>query len=128
MSDSVTVTTPSDREIRVERYFNAPPQLVFDYHTKCEYVQQWLLGPPGWSMPECEMDPRAGGRYRYLWRNDESGAQFGANGEFLGVAAPSRLVSVEQMDGMPGRAHVTTTFEPKGDGTVFSITIEFESK
>jgi uncharacterized protein YndB with AHSA1/START domain len=125
---SVVVTTPSDREIRVTRNFDAPRDLVFAYHTKCEYVQKWLLGPPGWSMPECDIDLRVGGRYRYVWRNDENGTQFGVSGEFQEVFAPERIVTVERMDGVPGRAHVTTVFEEDGSGTAFSITIQFESK
>jgi len=128
MPSSVVVTTPSDREIRVTRNFDAPPDLVFAYHTKCEYVQKWLLGPPGWSMPECNIDLRVGGRYRYVWRSDENGKEFGVSGEFHEITAPERIVTVERMDGFPGQVHVTTVFEKNGAGTAFSITIQFESE
>jgi len=127
MPSSVVVTTPSDREIRVTRNFDAPHDLVFAYHTKCEYVRQWLLGPPGWSMPECNIDLRVGGRYRYVWRNDENAGEFGISGEFREISVPERIVMVETMDGVPGTAVCTTTFEPNGGGTAFSITIQFES-
>jgi uncharacterized protein YndB with AHSA1/START domain len=128
MPSSVVVTTPSDREIRVTRNFDAPRDLVFAYHTKCEYVQKWLLGPPGWAMLECDIDLRVGGRYRYVWRNDDSGKEFGVSGEFREIVAPERIVIVERMDGVPGSANVTTRFESDGSGTAFSITIQFESK
>jgi uncharacterized protein YndB with AHSA1/START domain len=48
---NLKVTTPSDREIAMTRVFDAPRTLVFDAHTKPDLVRQWLLGPPGWSMP-----------------------------------------------------------------------------
>jgi uncharacterized protein YndB with AHSA1/START domain len=128
MSATITVTTPSDREIRVERSFDAPPELVFEFHTKCEHVKRWLLGPPGWSMPGCEIDLQVGGRYRYVWRNDDNGTEFGVQGEFREVDAPNRIVTAERMDGCQGQAIVTTLFEKRGNGTSFTITIEFESK
>lgn len=127
MPSKLDVTTPSAREIRVTRTFNAPPDLVFECHTKPEFVKQWLLGPPGWSMPVCEIDARAGGRYHYVWRNDD-GREFGVQGEFREIHAPDRIVSVETMDGVPGQALCTTTFERSGAGTLFNLTMEFESQ
>jgi uncharacterized protein YndB with AHSA1/START domain len=128
MPSSVVVTTPSDLEIRVARTFEAPRDLVFAYHTKCEHVQRWLLGPPGWSMPQCDIDLRVGGNYRYVWRNDENGMEFGVSGEFREINAPERIVTVERMDGVPGSAVCTMVFENDGAGTAFYISILFESK
>jgi uncharacterized protein YndB with AHSA1/START domain len=128
MPDSVTVTTPSDREIRVERTFDAPPELVFEFHTRCEHVKKWLLGPPGWSMPECSIDLRAGGTYGYVWQSDDGQRRFGVQGEYREVDAPNRLVCAERMDGFDGVAIATTLFQAHGNGTAFSITIEFETK
>ena len=62
--DSFTVSTPSDLEIQVTRDFDAPRRLVFDAFTKPELVRRWLLGPPGWTMPLCEIDLRVGGVFR----------------------------------------------------------------
>ena len=87
---------------RVTRTFDAPRSLVFDAHTKPELVRRWLLGPPGWSMPVCEIDLRVGGRYRYEWASaDQQG--FGMGGVFREIEAPERLVSTERFDdGTPG--------------------------
>ncbi len=68
MPKPVDVSTPSDREIRVARAFDAPARLVWDCHTKPELIRRWMLGPPGWSMPVCEVDLTVGGAYRYRWR------------------------------------------------------------
>src|SRR5262245_17807096 len=52
------VTLPSDTEIAVTRFFAAPPERVFDAWTQPQLVRRWLLGPPGWTMPVCEIDLR----------------------------------------------------------------------
>jgi hypothetical protein len=73
---SFKVTTLSDREIRMTRVFDAARHLVFDALTKPALVKQWLLGPPGWTMPICEIDLSVGGAYRFLWR-DSDGTEMG---------------------------------------------------
>ena len=62
-SDTFKVTTPSDREIRMTRLFDAPRQLVFEAMTKPEHVRRWWgsLGD-GYSVPVCEIDLRVGRR------------------------------------------------------------------
>lgn len=85
------VSSPSDREVRVTRTFNAPRQLVWDAHTSPELVPRWQ-GYDGWDMPVCEMDVREGGQYRWQWKNREDGMQFGFFGTFTEVDAPRKLV------------------------------------
>lgn len=128
MTLTIHVTTPSDREVRVTRKFTAPAALLFDAHTKPELVKRWLLGPPGWSMPVCEIDLTVGGRYRYVWRNDSDGREFGISGQFLEIVSPERIVTVETMDGMPGETTVTTTFEDNGPESHFTINMLFDSQ
>lgn len=50
------------------RAFDALRSLVFDALTKPDLLKRWLLGPPDWSMVVCEINLRAGGRFRYVWR------------------------------------------------------------
>jgi uncharacterized protein YndB with AHSA1/START domain len=58
------LVTRGEREIVMTRELNAPRRLVFHAFTKPELVKRWLLGPPGWSMPVCEIDLRVGGACR----------------------------------------------------------------
>ena len=98
MADTiVNVTTPSDREVVVTRSFNAPRELVWDAHTKPELVRRWLLGPPGWTMPVCEIDLRVGGRYRYQLQGP-NGEVMACGGVFREIAPPQRLVTAERFD------------------------------
>jgi uncharacterized protein YndB with AHSA1/START domain len=96
--EKAQVSQPSDREVKVVRSFKAPRDLVYKAYTTPELVKRWLLGPPGWTMPICEMDVRVGGKYRWRWRSNEGGKEFGFHGEFKEVAAPAKLVHSEFFD------------------------------
>ena len=133
--DKAQVTLPSDREVKVTRSFKAARPLVFRAFTEPALVQRWLLGPPGWSMPICEMDVRVGGRYRWRWRSDKDASEFGFTGTFREVQPPSRLVHTEAFDPgsvggeYPGNeALVTVTFAEHGDLTTVTSLIDFGSK
>jgi uncharacterized protein YndB with AHSA1/START domain len=128
-----TVTLPNDRDVVVVRSFNAPRPLVFDAWTKPALVQRWLLGPSGWTMPVCEMDVRPGGKFRWRWRNEKSGREFGFNGEFREVVRPSRIVHTERYDpgdvgGDMGEALITAELTEKSGVTTHTMTIRYESK
>jgi uncharacterized protein YndB with AHSA1/START domain len=128
-----TVTLPNDRDVVVVRAFNAPRELVFDAWTTPSLVQRWLLGPPGWTMPVCEMDVRPGGKYRWRWRSEADGKEFGFVGEFREVVRPSRIVHVERFDpgdvgGEMGEALVTSVLTEKNGVTTYTTTIHYASK
>ena len=128
--DTIVVTTPSDREVVTMRAFAAPRALVFEAHTKPVLVKQWLLGPPGWSMPICEIDLKVGGKLRYVWKNDADGKSFGMTGEFKEIAPPERLVHTEYFSDnwTGGEALITTTFTEKAGKTIVTIMMLFSSK
>jgi uncharacterized protein YndB with AHSA1/START domain len=133
--DKAQVTMPSDREVKVTRSFRAPRALVYRAFTEPQLVQRWLLGPPGWSMPVCEMDVRVGGRYRWRWRNDQDGSEFGFTGTFREVQPASRLVHTEAYDpgtvggDFPGNeAIVTVVFSEDAGMTTVTSLIDFGSK
>jgi len=127
---TLKLTTPSDREIAMTRVFDAPRQLVFDAHTKPDLVRQWLLGPPGWSMPVCEMDVRVGGTYRWVWRHDTNGTEMGMGGVYREIVAPERLVTTERFDEAwyPGEALNTLVLIEQGGRTTLTQTMRYESR
>lgn len=127
---SFKVSTPSDREIQVTRDFDAPRRLVFDAFTQPELVRRWLLGPPGWTMPVCEIDLRVGGAYRYCWRSEKDGAMMAVGGVFREVVPLERLVATEKFDDAwyPGEALDTTVFVEKRGVTTATITVQYESR
>lgn len=126
---ALTITATTDREILMTRRFQAPPNLLFDAFTKPELVSQWLLGPPGWTMPVCEIDLRVGGAYRYVWRGTD-GTEIGVGGVFLEITPPERLVATEKYDmaWYPGEAEITTVFEDVDGATWVKTFMNYDSK
>src|SRR5216117_4322563 len=94
---ALKVTTPSERELVMTREFDASRGMVFDALTKPDLIQRWLLGPPGWTMPVCEIDLRVGGRYRYVWESAD-GHKMGTGGTFTEIVRPSRIVATQLFD------------------------------
>ena len=129
-ANKLSVSTPNDLEIVTSRAFDAPRALVFEAHANPEIVQRWLLGPPGWSMPVCEIDLTVGGKLRYVWRNDADGTSFGMTGVFKEIVVPERMVHTEFFtdNWTGGEALVTTVFTEKGGKTTVTITMRFASK
>jgi uncharacterized protein YndB with AHSA1/START domain len=127
---NLKLMTQGDREIVMTRALDAPRRLVFDAFTKPELVKQWLLGPPGWSMPICEIDLRVGGVYRYVWRRDSDGSEMGMGGVYREIAAPERLVATEKFDQpwYPGEAVGTTVLVEQGGKTAITQTVLYQSQ
>jgi uncharacterized protein YndB with AHSA1/START domain len=127
---TLQVTLPSDREIAMTRVFNAPRRQVFDAYTKPELVRQWLLGPPGWSMPVCEIDLRVGGAYRYVWRQDSDGTEMGMGGVFREIVTQVRIVCTEMFDKAwyPGEALGTLVFSEHSGKTTITQTMLYQSR
>jgi uncharacterized protein YndB with AHSA1/START domain len=127
---SLKLATRGEREIVMTREFNAPRRLLFDAFTKPEMVRQWLLGPPGWSMPVCEIDLKVGGKYRYVWRQDSDGTEMGMGGVYREIVAPERLVSTEKFDEAwyPGEAVGTIVLSEQSGKTTVTQTILYESR
>ena len=129
-ANTFQLTAQGDREIVMSRVFDAPARLVFDAHTKPELVKRWLLGPPGWSMPVCEIDLRVGGKYRYVWRRNSDGSEMGMGGVYREVVPPERIVCTELFDvsWYPGEAVGTLVLAEHGGRTTVTQTMRYESR
>jgi len=118
----LSLKTEGEKYVVVTRRFNASPAAVYRAHIDPELIQQWMLGPEGWSMPVCLNDARPGGKIRYEWSNGK-GAGFHLTGEFVKLVPPNKIVHVERMhlpDPTPDN-HIETTFEPDGEGTFMTM-------
>lgn len=116
--NKLNLETSGDTEVVVTRHFDAPPEAVYRAHVEPELIQQWMLGPEGWTMPVCICEARPGGKIRYEWANAEGGG-FHLTGEFIELEPPNRIVHVERMhlpDPTPDN-RIVTTFTADGDGT-----------
>jgi uncharacterized protein YndB with AHSA1/START domain len=128
-TETLEVTTPSEREIAMTRVFDAPRSLVFDAWTKPELVKRWLGVRNGWSLAVCEIDLKVGGAYRFVWRGPD-GAEMGMGGVYREVAPPERLVSTEKFDEAwyPGEAVDTMVLTEQDGKTTLTVTVLYESQ
>jgi uncharacterized protein YndB with AHSA1/START domain len=125
-SRSATITTPAEREIRIEREFDAPRDRVFAVYTDPDLIPEWW-GPRGSTAEVVEMDVRTGGDWRFV-QHSPDGSQTGFRGTYREVSPPERIVQTFEWDGMPGYVSVeTATFEDLGDRTKVVTTSVFHT-
>jgi uncharacterized protein YndB with AHSA1/START domain len=121
-----TLSTPTDREIHVERVFDAPRGRVFDVFNDPELIPEWW-GPRGTTTIVDQMDVRVGGSWRYVMRNPD-GSESGFRGTYREVTPPERIVRTFEWEGMPGHVLVeSATFEDLGDRTRVTTTMLFHT-
>jgi len=111
------------------RVFDAPRRLVFDAMTRPELIKRWLLGPPGWTMPVCEIDLRVGGKYRYVWKHAD-GRSMGMGGTFTEIVRPARIVATQLFDEdwTGGETIVSTEIVEKSGKSTLTTTVRYVSR
>jgi uncharacterized protein YndB with AHSA1/START domain len=116
---NATITTPTDREIRIERIFDAPIDRVWQAFTDPALVAQWW--GRGNELVIERMEVRRGGHWRFV-EHSADGVD-GFEGRYREVSPHHRLVQTFEWDGMPGYVAVdTAVFEDLGDGRTKLVT------
>lgn len=119
----------NDTQARVSRVIRGSVNQVWRAHHEPALMQQWMLGPDGWTMPVCEVAQQVGDPYRYEWASADGTQRFGFEGELLERAEPHRAVTTERMIGTPGpstRNELTLT--AVDGGTLLSLVITYPSQ
>ena len=121
----VTLTLPSEVEIRMERVFDAPRDLVFATFTDPELIPEWW--GPGTTVEH--MDPRTGGTWTFHAPGRSGTERLVFKGDYREVTPPERIVQTFTMDTPDGRqTHVETIeFEALGDRTRLVHTSRFDT-
>lgn len=96
-AESLNVTADGELDIVITRSFAAARAEVFAAATRADRLALWLVGPPGWTMTECEVDLRVGGEFRHEWRGP-NGEQMAMGGTYREIAAPERIVRTESFE------------------------------
>lgn len=111
-SRNTLLTTPSEREIRVERIFNASRDRVWRAYTDPKLVAQWW--GRGNKLVVERMEVERGGHWRYVEHAPDG--IHGFEGRYREVTPEDRLVNTFEWDGMPGYVIIVTTeFQDLGD-------------
>lgn len=128
-----TVTLPTEKQILIEREFDAPRELVYKAYTTPELVKRWWHAKRG-QVTLVEIDLRVGGRWRYVMVTPD-GTEVGFHGEYREVARNERLVTTEVFEGLPQGVSEddaatlnTATFADKDGRTTLTILVEAPSK
>ncbi len=128
-------------ELRIERIFDAPRQLVWNAWTTPEFIMQWW-GPEHFDSPTCKVDLRVGGSYLYCMRGPD-GTRHWTAGKYTEIVPIEKIVCVqvfanesgEQIDptefgfspNFPKEVFLTTTFEEVADKTKLTIHYHVDS-
>ena len=135
--EKIKMEFKGETEIVFTRYFAAPRQLVYDCHTKPELMRCWLIGPEGMVLEKTEMDLRPGGKYLYLYA-DQNGNKSGVYGTFREVLPPEKISNTENyiMDYAtfdatapedPNATFESRVFVSQGNGTLMTHTCKYAS-
>jgi uncharacterized protein YndB with AHSA1/START domain len=126
-SRTFQTSTPSDREIRLTRLFDAPRALVFDAMTRPEHVRRWWgILDEHHSVTVCEIDLRPGGAWRFVGRGPRGEYTF--YGVYREIDAPARLVFTEMYAPFPdAESVVTSEFTDEGGKTRLTVTARYPS-
>lgn len=92
-----------DREIIIERIFNAPRELVFKAWTEPEQLKQWY-GPKTWPVTLCKIDLRPGGIWHYCMTGP-NGEQAWGKAVYQEIVAPERLVYTDSFSDADGNVN-----------------------
>jgi len=108
-----TLTTPTDRTIRVEREFDASRDRVWRAFTDPELTRQWWGRGNEVVIERDELE--RGGHWRYVEHSAEG--VHGFEGRYREVTPKDRIVRTFEWDGMPGYTILETAeFFDAGEG------------
>ncbi len=125
--DRLAELTSPKREATITRIFDAPRKQVFKAWTDPNIMAQWW-GPAMFTIPVCELDPRAGGAIRIHMKGPDGGI-YPMTGTFEEVKEPEHIVFASYAFFENGESNPklknrnTITFEEQGGKTKLTIHI-----
>ena len=115
-----TTTTPSDREILMERIFNAPRARVWKAMTEPDLLAQWWGRGNKLVIERYEF--QRGGHWRFVEHSDHG--EHGFEGRFREISPIERMSMTFEWDGMPGHVIVQTiVLDDLGDNRTRMVTL-----
>lgn len=89
VNNTAMTTTVGERDVLLERTFDAPRQQLFEAFTDPEKIVKWW-GPNGWLTTVYTMDVKPGGTWHYCMRGPEGKESWG-KAVYHEVKSPERL-------------------------------------
>ena len=120
-----TFAMPNDLEVVITRLVDAPRRMVYDAWTNPRHIPNWLA-PEGWSMPVCEIEPRPGAAWRYVYRKQD-GTEMTLHGVVRELRPPERIVMTESWGPEWPETVNTVVLTESGGRTIIELTIRYPS-
>ncbi len=118
-------TTVTEKEIVIERIFDAPREAVWKAWTEPERVMRWW-GPNGYSSPAAKIDLRVGGKYLFCMRTPE-GQDTWSGGTYREIVPMERIVASDHFADEHGNVVAASTYGLEGDWPEdLLVTVTFE--
>jgi len=92
--ETPALTLSGDREVRLRRWFAAPPALVFEAWTTPGQLRRFY-GPAGHRLVACAVDLRPGGAYSFVGACPE-GTQYRMSGIYEAIDRPRAIAFTER--------------------------------
>ena len=115
MLSSKVVQRRDDEVLRISRYFEVPPALLFKLWADPAHRVRWW-GPTGMALSLCEVDFRVGGAWAVTMKA-ESGYEHPVHGVFIEIEDPTRLCFTYINDADGHEMLVEMDFAGEGTGT-----------
>ena len=112
MSETEIIIEPGKQDIVFKKVFDAPRDIVFRALTDPSLVPSYW-GPAQYETIVDVMEPRHGGRWRFIHRGPEG--DFGFRGVYHEVS-PERIVQTNEFEGAPGYVALETAVLEERDG------------
>lgn len=124
-----------DRELVIEREFDAPRDLVWKMWTEAAHIEKWW-GPRGFDTRVTSIDMRVGGKWEYVMIGPD-GKEYPVKGVFSEITPPEKIVTTDEfgekydelMPGvdLPKGLVATTLFDDLGSRTRLTLTVSHAS-
>lgn len=129
-TDNLMNVETKERELIIERIFDAPPELMFEIWSSCEHLKHWW-GPREWPMKECSMDFRIDGVWHYCLRGPNEGDESWGIAIYREINKPDKIVYQDNFsdkdrninEEMPGMLITVEFFEHEGKTRQVSTTL-----
>jgi uncharacterized protein YndB with AHSA1/START domain len=115
MGETEIIIEPGKQDIVFRKVFDAPRDIVFRALTDPSLVPSYW-GPRQYETIVDEMEPRAGGKWRFINRTSEG--EFGFHGVYHEVSV-DRIVQTTEFEGAPGHVALETAELEERDGKTY---------
>lgn len=115
------ISLRGEREVLIERVFDAPRDLVFRAWTEPDWLMKWW-GPTEWPLARCTVDLRPGGAWHYCMRSRADGQEAWGKAVYELVEPIDRLVFRDTFSDAEGNeyppfARTSVSFSDEGGRT-----------